>query len=533
MSTNRVAFIFLTVSLFVATLLSFPPVYADEKLAVSAPLGGVEAGKKIYIKRCAGCHGDSGQGDGVASERFNPKPRDFTMGLYKYRTTPNGLLPTDADLIKVVTVGLPGTGMPSWKSLLSDDDIKDVVSYIKTFSPKFERQKAAIPVVEIGNEIASSKESIEKGKALFKSLECFKCHGNEGRGDGPSALTLADDKGDTIRPRNLTLNWHFRGGSEANDIYMRVNTGLNGTPMPSFKDSLDNEKSWHLANYIRSLSPLKKPEINGVLKSKKVAGNIPTDPSDPFWQESENGGGAEYWFPMVGQVIREPRHFTPTVRDIFVKSVYNEKEVAFLVRWNDPSQSRDGEPLPVAGGGGDDDLFGGGETAVATALDDAMAIQFPSQKLEGLKKPYFLMGDAKNSVNLWTWKAGKFTESNANGIDKEKAQGRAGQAVLGAGGYREGQYKLVIKRSLATLEKESDVQFDIGRFIPIAFHAWDGHNAESQTKRSISHWYFLLLEPPTPNDVYVKPPLVALGVFGFLLLLQRKLRKDKGEKRDE
>jgi len=510
-------------------IIMFAPVVYSQETA-TAPVksaGGVEAGKKVYTKRCIFCHGDQGGGDGIAGTRFNPKPRDFTMGLYKYRTTPNGELPTDDDLLKVVTEGLPGTGMPSWKSILSDAERRDVVSYIKTFSPKFERQKAAIPVVPFGTEIPSSKESIEKGKALFKSLECFKCHGNEGRGNGPSALTLADDKGDSIRPRNLALNWHFRGGGDVKDIYMRVNTGLNGTPMPSFKDSLDNEKSWHLANYVRSLSPEKKPELNGVIKSKKVMIAIPENPSDPFWRGVE-GSGAELWFPMVGQVIREPRHFTPTVRDVFVKSVYNDKEVAFLIKWNDPSQSKDGEPLPVVGGGeSEDDLFGGGEEEkpAATALDDAMAIQFPSKMSEGLKKPYFLMGDDKNSVNLWTWKGGKFTESNANGIDKEKVQGDKDQALVGGGGYKEGEYQVVVKRSILTADKENDVQFEAGRFVPIAFYAWDGHNEEAKSKRSISHWYFLLLEPPTPNDVYIYPPLVAFCVLAFGLLLQRKLRK--------
>jgi hypothetical protein len=228
-------------------------------------------------------------------------------------------------------------------------------------------------------------------------------------------------------------------------------------------------------------------------------------------------------------VIREPRHFTPTVRDIFVKSVYSDTEVGFLVRWNDPSQSKEGEPLPTAGGSeSEDDLFGGGEeTEAATALDDAMAIQFPSQILEGLKKPYFLMGDDKNGVNLWTWKAGKRIESNANGIDKEKAQGPEDQALLGGGGYKEGLYEVVIKRALTTENKETDMQFAAGKFIPIAFHAWDGHNGEVNTKRSISHWYFLLLEPPTPKEVYIYPPLVALGVLAFGLLLQRKLRQKK------
>ncbi|MBI3358831.1 MAG: c-type cytochrome [Nitrospirae bacterium] len=505
--------------------------FAQEK----SGFGNVEAGKKIYTKRCIFCHGEQGGGDGPAAERFNPRPRDFTMGLFKYRTTPNGMIPTDDDLFKVVTKGLPGTGMPSWESILSSQERRDVIAYVKTFTKKFERQKEALPVIEVGKEIASSDESIEKGRALFKSLECFKCHGNEGRGNGPSALTLTDDKGDPIRPRNLTLNWHFRGGGEAKDIYMRVNTGLNGTPMPSFKDSLDNEKSWHLANFVRSLSPSSRPEINGVIKSKKVLGNIPADPSDPFWQDAGAGGGAEYWFPMVGQVIREPRHFTPTVRDIFVKSVYSDKEIAFLLRWNDPSESKDGEPLPVVGGEGDEDLFegatsaGGEEKPVATALDDAVAIQFPSHALEGLRKPYFLMGDEKNGVNLWTWKAGRLQESNANGIDKEVVQGSANQALSGGGGYHEGQYKVVIKRSLMTADQEKDMQFEAGKFVPIAFYAWDGHNAESNTKRSISHWYFLLLEPPIPRDVYVKPPLVAFGVFGCLLLLQRKLRKNHGK----
>jgi mono/diheme cytochrome c family protein len=499
-------------------------VFAQEKKAA----GNVEAGKKVYTKRCIFCHGDNGAGDGVASSRFNPKPRDFTMGLFKYRTTPNGMLPTDEDLLKVVRNGLPGTGMPHWSDLLSEQEQKDVVQYIKTFSPKFERQKEALPVVEIGKEMPSSAESIEKGRALFKSLECFKCHGNEGRGDGPSALTLADDKGDVIRPRNLTLNWHFRGGGEARDIYTRINTGLNGTPMPSFKDALDNEKSWHLANYVRSLSPEKRPELDGVIKSKKVTGEIPSDPGSPFWSDPEKGGGEELWFPMVGQVTREPRHFTPTVRDIFVKSVFSEKEVAFLVRWNDPSQSKEGEVLPTAGAAeGEDDLFGGSEEAapVATALDDAMAIQFPSKKLEGLKKPYFIMGDEKNSVNLWTWKAGTLGESNANGIDKESSQVDSDNALQGAGGYKDGQYRIVIKRPLATGNKENDVQFEPGKFIPIAFYTWDGHNGEALSKRAISHWSFLLLEPPTPKDVYIYPPLTALAVLGCCLLLQRRLRK--------
>ncbi len=524
-------------SLFFFLILALPA-FADEKPA-SGGSGNVEAGKVIYDKRCIFCHGKEGAGDGPASERFSPKPRDFTMGLFKYRTTPNGMMPTDDDLFKVVSHGLPGTGMPAWDDVLSEQDRRDVVAYIKTFSERFAKQTEPLPVVAIGAEIPSSPESIEKGRELFQKLECFKCHGNEGRGNGPSALTLTDDKGDPILPRNLTLNWHFRGGGEAKDIYMRINTGLNGTPMPSFTDSLDNEKSWHLANYVRSLSPATRPAMDVVIKSKKVTGAIPTDPADPFWQAGGEGGQDANWFPMVGQVVRHERHFTPTVRDIFVKSVFNQDEIGFLISWNDPSESKEGDPLPTPGGAVEEDLFGsfGQEedsskaAAPTTASDDAISVQFPSVKPEGFKKPFFVRGDDKLSVNLWNWTAGKLSESNSNGIDKETMQAQEGVAIQGAGGYKEGQYQIVLKRSLLSDDKVNDTQFEVGKFTSIAFQARDGHNGETGTKMSISHWYFVLLEPETPKEVFIYPPLVFLAVLGFELILRWRLRKSNDSKK--
>lgn len=490
-------------------------VWADESeapkpTAAAGASSDVDAGKAVYEKRCIYCHGETGAGDGPASERLNPKPRDFTMGLYKYRTTTSGQLPTDEDLFRVVSKGLPGTGMPPWgdprEFQITEQERHHVIQYIKTFSRKFARQKDPLEVVEIGKEIPASPESIEKGRALFKEMECFKCHGNEGRGDGPSAPELTDDKGDPIRPRNLTRNWHFRGGGEAKDIYMRVNTGLNGTPMPSFKDSLDNEKSWHLANYVRSLSPEKRPELDVVIKAKKVEGEIPVDPSDPAWRE-----GVASWFPLVGQVIREPRHFTPAVGDIFVKALYNAKEMGFMLEWDDPSLSRFNEE--------------------AGTFEDQVAIQFPVELYPGAKKPYFLMGDDKKPVNLWTWKAESnlFVESNANGIDKEREQGKESQAISGKGVYQEGRYRVVMKRSLTTPDTQNDIQFQSGKFVPVAFYAWEGTNGETKSKRAISHWYFSLIEPETPKTVYIYPPLVVLVVLGLELLLQKKLRRENGK----
>src|SRR5207247_10539169 len=95
------------------------------------------AGKSVYVKWCAGCHGDGGAGDGAAAAHMLPRPRNFTGGLYKIRTTASGQLPTDADLFHAIDEGLPGSAMPGWRGRLSDAERRDAMAYIKTFSSFF------------------------------------------------------------------------------------------------------------------------------------------------------------------------------------------------------------------------------------------------------------------------------------------------------------------------------------------------------------------------------------------------------------
>ena len=471
------------------------------------PEDSVAAGKKIYEKRCISCHGVEGDGDGPAADRFQPKPRSFKKGEFKYRTTPRGSLPTDDDLFKVVTNGLPGTGMPDWADVLSEKQRRQVIEYIKTFSGKWEKQTEPLHPIQIGEPIPPSEESIKKGKEMFTTLGCMLCHGMEGRGDGPTALSLKNHRGDPVYPRNLTKNWLFRGGGEAKDIYTRVNTGLNGTPMPSFAKRLDNEKSWNLANYVRSLSPKEKPKRGSLIKALRVEGPVPTSPDDPLWEEAEPS-----WFPMMGQVSWKTRLFTPTVTDITVKSLFNDNEIGFKLVWDDRSKS-----VPRPAKGSRPEIF-----------TDQVAIQFP-EKLQpgGVKKPYFIMGDEKLGVNLWTWRldGNQFLESNANGIwNPERFQPTSD--VTGEGYYKNGQYRVVMKRALQTGEKEKDIQFEIGKFYPIAFYAWDGTNGETGTKRSITPWYFVLMEPDVPKSVYFYPPVVVIVVFGLEIVIQKMLKRN-------
>src|SRR5436309_6223419 len=106
-------------------------------LASRLPAQDTTRGKVVYVKWCAGCHGDDGAGDGPAAAYMLPRPRNFTVGLYKVRTTASGQLPTDADLLRAIDNGLPGSAMPGWKGRLSDTERRNVMAYIKTFSSFF------------------------------------------------------------------------------------------------------------------------------------------------------------------------------------------------------------------------------------------------------------------------------------------------------------------------------------------------------------------------------------------------------------
>ena len=475
---------------------------APQAQGVTGTAEDIEAGKKIYDKRCVYCHGDEGKGDGPAAEFFTPRPRNFVSGLYKYRSTPTGNMPTVADLFKTVSHGLPGTGMPSWDDVLKDKERMQVIQYIKTFSRRFARLTAPPSPMVVGKKVASSKESIARGKEMYKTLECFKCHGDEGRGDGPSAPDLKDDFGFPVRPRNLTRKWYFRGGQTPEDVYLRFNTGLAGTPMPSFAASLDNEKSWDLANYVISLSPAKKPDLKFAIKAEPISGEVPGDPEDPRWHGMES-----FEFPLVGQVTQDaPRNFTSMLNDMDVKAVYNDKEIAIHLVWDVPNMSM---PNP--------------ETKSFT---DAAAIQFPNQIPAGPTKPYFLMGDGENPVNLWTWRSDtqRMAETNAWGMDREVVQPADSQNLKGKGVYHHGQYRLVLKRALRTPDTQNDLQFEIGKFTPIAFNTWDGSNGETGKNRSVTAWYYIYLEPPVSTTVYVYPSIFAVVAVGLEWWMIRKSR---------
>lgn len=217
----------------------------------------VAAGREIYENSCIFCHGPDGEGDGPVatflSKDLAPQPRDFTSGIYKFRSTASGEMPMDEDLFRTVTRGVPGF-MPGFEGLSPVDRWK-VVYYIKSLSAEFkEAEPEAIAVV--GSAIPSTAVSVNKGYEVYQQFKCWECHGGGGLGDGKKAPDLKDDWDYPLPARNLTMLNSYKNGSEPADLYRTIMAGLDGGAMPSYADFFEGEEenAWHLVNYIRSLS---------------------------------------------------------------------------------------------------------------------------------------------------------------------------------------------------------------------------------------------------------------------------------------
>jgi len=213
--------------------------------------GEASRGKQLYGRYCVGCHGPLGDGRGENAPWVEPKPRDFVTGTFKCRSTPSGELPSDKDLFKSVTRGFVNSNMPSWLPL-TEQQRADLVAYVKTFSPRFREGKPPVSV-QVPSEPAANPQSIQRGNELYQKMNCWSCHGKEGRGDGPAAQALVDNRGYPVPPYDFELGTRFKCGESNQDLYRILMTGLDGTPMPSFASSVTPVQAWDLVHYLRTL----------------------------------------------------------------------------------------------------------------------------------------------------------------------------------------------------------------------------------------------------------------------------------------
>jgi cytochrome c oxidase cbb3-type subunit 2 len=183
--------------------------------------------------------------------------------------------------------------MPHWDALTDQNRI-DLVAFIKTFSPRWQTEKPG-DVIKVPPEPAVTMQSITHGYELFQKMECWKCHGQQGRGDGPSAATLTDSKDNPIRPYNFAAGGNdsrFKCGVTNQDVYRIFMTGVDGTPMPSFADVIQPNDAWDLVHFLRTLQTSRHSKENEVLKA--AGGKIPVKAPDtnPPAQPENKGSGS-------------------------------------------------------------------------------------------------------------------------------------------------------------------------------------------------------------------------------------------------
>ena len=542
------------VLLAVSAALAAPAVAQTPQEAQKTP------GGPLYQKLCSQCHGEKGDGQGVAAPRLLPRPRDFTAGKFKIRHTPSGALPTDEDLEHIIRVGMPYTSMPAWKHL-SDGQIKELVAAVKSFSPDFANKEKAPKPVEIPKAPAFSQESAKKGKEVYARIGCPACHGQLGRGDGTSAPTLKDDWNHPIRPADLTKRWTFRGGPTREDIYRTFTTGVNGTPMPSFAESLSDAERWQLVDYITSLDPRDEPGYAELVQVQWTPDEIALD--DLMKAKKLFASARPAYFPVIGQITEPGRAFHPSANGVTVQAIYNSNEIGFLVTWHDmradttghnapdlavPPAEDQGDAAPEASSnkGGEsvfgdeeeapaapantassaDDFFNEGEGAAAapgSEFSDAVAIQLPAQLPTGPRKPYFLFGDSQSPVDIWFMDLAKKAATRYSGAGSKSLSVVEGEDVSAVASYDHGEWAVIFKRAL---RGSGGVTFTEDQYVPIAFSLWDGAQSERGNKRGLTRWMYLYTMPKeTPSALWpmLRAALAVLAVEILLIVWVRRL----------
>ncbi len=520
-------------------------------------------GKELYQLRCMVCHGETGMGDGPAADYLYPKPRDFSLGLFKFKTSPGTLPARDEDLFDTIKFGLNHTGMPGWRSLMNDKQISSLIPVIKSFdiaatwSPEEAEDEdfddegrylktdfTVITEIEpVTGQIAYSEESLKQGKKRFNKA-CKECHGDLGRGNILSGKRLEDDWGFRIWPRNLTQPWSWRVSNITEDdteagkakdetirkIYQRLSIGIPGTPMPSHraveegnKDPLSLEDRWHVANYVYSLrvKAAPAPGETTVIKAVRVDGSVPSSLDDPAWQQAQPVS-----LMLAPNIIKSERLFTPLAEAVTVRVLYDEKDIAFLLEIDDRTDSRPGEKTSTQI-----------QDKSLTMFSDAVAIQLPKDESfisdPIVVKPLYRHGDDARPTTIWYWNAGSVVPEiaskamllDASGPDVKLKPRMADKSLIANGSWQHGRWRVLMKRPRVAGE---DVSFDEGRFIPVSFASWDGSNGEVGSRHTLTSWYWLLLPPETDLvKVYGWPLGSGLLVFIAGLLLVRSQRSQK------
>ena len=452
-----------TIGLMGWLLLPSRPLLANQA-AAAGPSPDLPAGKAAYEENCVRCHGPSGKGDGPDARHMVPRPRLLADGVYKFRTTASGTPPTDEDLFQTISTGLPGSQMPSFERL-PEETRWQLAYYVKSLSSALEGQTPER--LDMGSDPGVKKVDFKRGKELYAQLGCGSCHGNLGRGNGPSAATLTDNWSNPIRPVDLTHGWSYRAGSTPKQIVARVMTGIDGSPMPSYADALSSkEDAWILAYYVHYLQV--PPRWSRTVEAVKVSGELPLAPYDHPWQDAPRTD------LRLSSIVYQQGEIQPTtVTSVSVQAVYNEEAILFRLTWHDPTEDRATPP-----------------DAVCLALEPD---RYLKTRLGSLRS--WPADPETPALDLCFWSADKDTgrESILKEMDTLNQAMEPGQLLESHSFFEDGEWTLLVKRPFDS-QLAGRKKLEPQRPILFGVTVWNGGNGEQGRRRANSNWVDLILK---------------------------------------
>ncbi|MEO6810340.1 MAG: ethylbenzene dehydrogenase-related protein [Isosphaeraceae bacterium] len=527
---------------------------AADNQAAAADSPAATAGAQLFTRHCASCHGETGDGNGIAARYLYPKPRNFRDGHFRMITTANSV-PTDDDLMRVILRGMPGSAMLPVAAHLSETDRKALVTHIRELMKQGVEARIRAAAEESGDEVdpeelkqqveshtkpgdvvvvpkdlpASDDASIARGREIYVK-SCATCHGDTGKGDGVQAQR--DEFDFPITPRDFTRGI-FKGGRSTEQIYARITLGIPGTPMPS-SPALKTAEIGDLINYVQSLSDpaatAKSEHKRMKLVAKKTSSTLPDVIPDAIWDASP--ATELVVSPLWWRNYEDPEYQ--------MKAVHDGESLAIRVSWRDSTQNDRGgqveyftdmaaveffngtnEPFLGMGSSGDDgevDVWLWDGTAqndrkqysdVDTAHPNMVVDYYQFEKLNKQTEEYLTGGprthptDLQDKTYITAWGAGNLRSDPTHPADANSihAKGpgsitmrpRTSQVVKAVGQYQDGRWTVVLRRPLK-IAKEDGISIAPGGALSVAFAVWDGSSHDRNGQKMVSIWHELTVE---------------------------------------
>ena len=447
---------------------------SKRRVPTSGPRRSGSRARALYVKNCAQCHGEKGDGEGYATPHLFPRPRDFTTGKFKVRTTPNGALPTHQDLVNIIRRGMPYTSMPAWPDL-SDQEVSDLAYFITTFSPDFSNAESVPQPVELpsapaatqrvdrareealrGDRLREVPRQPRSGRRTFGSNADGRLGPSDTRGEPHAELDLPG----RVVPRGYLPDDDHGVQRHADAVvrrqpHARATMGDHGL----HRLALGEQRAWLYQPRRRQARPGSDRSGEGGrelrIRSCRPLSDHRTDhgartlvPSSRDLRDRSGDLRRRVDRPSRSMARHERGEDGEERADRFPcrrrrrsrrqagAAAGRRRARSATRRWLPPQPAAD--PFAEAAA----------PAAPPSEFSDAVSIQIPSQVPTGARKPYFIFGDAQNPVDLWFFDLARPEPLQFTGRGSADIAPNDTGDLTGVASYDQGEWSVIFKRPL-------------------------------------------------------------------------------------